>query len=243
MADLIETLRKLQTIDGELFRLRGEERRLPEELEAAAQALEEQKAKAEAVESRLKTVQLRHKEKEIELSSREANVKKLQAQLFQVKTNKEYSAIQHEIEQAKADASLLEEEIINLLEGIDQASKEHGAELGRVAERQQLLRREQERITQALEQLRRQAAELETRRREVLPFVEANALALYERVLASREGLAIVPLVGECCSGCHMAQTPQVINETCLKAHLVTCQNCNRILYIEQYPVSSAGQS
>jgi predicted nucleic acid-binding Zn-ribbon protein len=241
MADQIENLRKLQSVDGELFRLRREEQRLPQELEQAKQAVDEQTAKAKSVEARLKAIQLQHKEKEIDLSSREANVKKLQGQLFQVKTNKEYAAIQHEIEQAKADTSLLEEEIITLLDGIDQTSKEHAEELAKVAQREQQLRKEQDRVTQALEVIRAQMAKCEARRKEMLPLVEPNTLSIYERILASREGVAIVPLIDDSCTGCHMVQPPQVVNEAHLQARLVMCQNCNRILYIdEEHRVSSS---
>ena len=62
-------------------------------------------------------------------------------------------------------------------------------------------------------------------------LVERAALSLYERVLAGREGLALVPLVNKSCGGCHMVQPPQVISEARLNAKLVTCDSCNRILY------------
>lgn len=241
MADQIEILRKLQAVDGELFRLRREEQRLPQELEQAKQAVEEQKTKAKSVDSRLKAIQLQHKQKEIDLSTRETNVKKLQGQLFQVKTNKEYAAIQHEIEQSKADTSLLEEAIIALLDGIDQTSKEHAEELAQVARREQQLRNEQDRVTRALDVIQAQVATCEAQRREIIPLVEPNTLSLYERILASREGVAIVPLIDDSCAGCHMVQTPQVVNEAYLHARLVTCQSCDRILYIdEEHRVSSS---
>jgi len=65
-------------------------------------------------------------------------------------------------------------------------------------------------------------------------IVSEKDAATYERVLASREGLALVPLVNDSCGGCHMVQPPQVVNEVSLKATLVTCENCNRILYVDE---------
>jgi hypothetical protein len=49
-----------------------------------------------------------------------------------------------------------------------------------------------------------------------------------------RDGLALVPLVSDACGGCHRRLPPQVINQVYLKADLVTCESCNRILYFDE---------
>jgi len=217
-----------------LFRLRREEQHKPLELEQARQLLAEAQANASAVEARLNTAQLKRKEKELELATAEASVKKLQMQLFQVKTNKEYSAIQHEIDQAKADISLLEEQILELLETVDQLKREQTQHLGRVEAQQTALKQEEIRIRQELSALEAQLQRLEVQRADLTPLVASESLALYERVLANRDGLALVPIVRESCGGCNMVQPPQVINEAYLKAKLVTCDSCNRILYVDE---------
>jgi len=74
-------------------------------------------------------------------------------------------------------------------------------------------------------------AGLEQERQGVVPAVPPPTLTLYERVLTLREGLAMAPLVNESCGGCHRRLPPQVVNEVYLKAKLVTCEHCNRILY------------
>lgn len=233
-ANQIETLRKLQAIDGELYRLRQEQRQKPLALERTKQLVAEQQAKAQAVEARLKTTQLQRKEQELELSQREANVKKLQVQLLQVKTNKEYTAIQHEIEQAKADCSLLEEEIIRLLDGIDQVAQEQRGEQEQLAQRQAQLRDDEQRVAQELQAIQQHVATLEQQRLTMTPLVKPETLSVYERVLANREGLALVPLANDSCGGCHMVQRPQAINEVYLKTALVMCESCSRILYLEE---------
>jgi len=234
MVDQLEPLRKLQAIDAQLYRLRNEQREIPLELERAKQALAQQQATTQAVEARLKALQVQQKDREIELSTREANIKKLQAQLFQVKTNKEYTAMQREIDQAKADVSLLEEEIIQLLEAIDRAKQEYEAQQGHLARQRGTLQSEEARIARALAAIQEQVAHLEQQRSVLTPLVQPTTLSVYERVLANREGVALVPLVNDSCGGCHMVQPPQVVNEVYLKAKLVTCESCNRILYADE---------
>lgn len=234
MADQLELLKQLQALDAELFRLRRAEEEKPRETEEAKAHLRAQEAKMKAAEEHLKSLQLAHKEKEMELQTREANVKKLQGQLFQVKTNKEYAAMQREIDSLKADNSLLEEDILKILEGMDTATRQRQQEHARLGEEQRRFAATQQRIEQELGQIVGQIEQLERARAELVPDVPSPTLAIYERILELREGLALVPLLNESCGGCHRRLPPQVLNEVYLKAKLVMCESCNRILYFDE---------
>lgn len=234
MTDQIDALRKLQEVDAQLYRLRIEQKEKPVALERLKQGVAEEQAKAQASDAKLKTFQVQQKEKELELSTKEGHAKKLQLQLFQVKTNKEYTALQHEIEQAKTDASMLEEDILKIFDSIEHAMREHHEQQALVANSQASLREEEARINQEITAIEGEIAALQARRRLLAPEVPAAALLVYERVLVSREGLAMVPLLGASCGGCNMVQPPQVINEVMLKAKLVACDSCNRILYLDE---------
>ena len=234
MTDQLELLKRLQGIDGELYRLRRQLEDKPRELERVESDVAAQDARVKAVDARLKALQLSQKEKEVELQTRETSVKKLQGQLFQVKTNKEYSALQHEIETLKTDNSLLEETILKNFDAIDQAGKERQQEQKRLAEVQERLRVERARIERESATIQEQMTQLEQARKVVVPELRPEVLTRYERVLGMREGLALVPLVHESCGGCHRRLPPQVINQVYLKADLVTCESCNRILYFDE---------
>jgi predicted nucleic acid-binding Zn-ribbon protein len=234
MADQFELLKQLQVLDGELFRLRKAAEDRPRELEAAAAKVAEQEEKLKAAEGQVKVLQLAQKEKEIELQTREAQVKKLQGQLFQIKTNKEYTAMQHEIDSHKADNSLLEEAILKTFDAIDQAIKGRAEQEQRVAKEQAWLRQERERIQGELDTIRGQIAGLESSRATLIPAVPPESLAVYERVLQIRDGLAMVPVLNDACGGCYRRLPPQVINQVYMKATLVTCESCNRILYFDE---------
>ena len=234
MADQLETLKRLQLLDGDLFTLRRQQGEKPRELEAAEAAVAAQEARAKAVEARLKTLQLAQKEKEVELQTKEGNVRKLQGQLFQVKTNKEYTAFQHEIETLKADNSVLEEEILKGFDAIEASTKERQEEQRRLSDAQARLATERQRIERELAAIEEQIGQLERQRHVLVPDVPSAALSLYERVLRIREGVALVPLVNDACGGCHRRLPPQVINQVYLHVDLVTCESCNRILYFDE---------
>jgi len=233
MVDQIDTLKQLQTLDSDIYRLRKQEQAKPLELEQIMAQVAAQDAKVKAAEARMTVLQLSQKEKEGRLQSREENIKKLQGQLFQLKTNREYTTMQHEINATKADNSVLEEEILKLFDAIDQARQQRQAQQQQLATEQGRLKVEQARIERELTEIRERMTRLERDRKSLVPAVPPQALNVYERVLSVREGLALVPLLDNACGGCHRRMPPQVVNEVYLKAKLVTCENCSRILYFD----------
>jgi predicted nucleic acid-binding Zn-ribbon protein len=53
----------------------------------------------------------------------------------------------------------------------------------------------------------------------------------YERIYEVRKGLAVVPVRDRSCSGCFVTLTPQACQEAKRNDRILTCSNCNRILY------------
>ena len=174
------------------------------------------------------------KAREVELQTCEGKVAKLKGQLPQVKTNKEYTAFQHEIDALNADNSLLEEEVLRRFDTIEETQREVQAQRTQLAEQQERVRAERTRIEREIVEIGEGITRLEQTRRELAPQVSSETLAVYERVLAGRHGLALVALVNESCGGCDRRVTPQIISEVHLGANLTTCESCNRILYTDE---------
>jgi predicted nucleic acid-binding Zn-ribbon protein len=233
MTEQIENLKRMQQLDGELYQLRRQQLDKPLELAQAKQRVAAQEAKVKASDDALKALQMAQKDKEGDLQSREASVKKLQSQLFQLKTNKEYSTMQHEIEALKADNSLIEEGILKLFDQVEAAARARQQEQQALAAVQEQYRSEEKRVQQDLSVIAQRIGELEQARSGVAPSLPQPTLEVYQRILSMRNGLALVPLARESCGGCHRRLPPQVVNEVMIKAKLVTCENCNRILFAD----------
>src|SRR3990167_9254203 len=115
----IKILVELQKIDSEIYRLKKELESHPLLKQKIEADFEKKKSRMKAAEEELKSAQLKQKEKDGDLQSKEEKIKKLQAQLYQLKSNKEYTAMEMEIKGLKADNSVLEEEILKLLDVVD----------------------------------------------------------------------------------------------------------------------------
>ena len=111
----------LQDVDVVIFDLNEKSAAFPELISSIDKSLEDKKTALNTAEDDLKKLQVLKNQKETEMQSKEELIKKHQAQLFQIKNNKEYSALQHEIDSIKADISLVEEDIIKLFDQIDAA--------------------------------------------------------------------------------------------------------------------------
>jgi len=222
---------ELQKIDAGVFQLKKELAAHPATQKELEAAFEKKKTKAKAAEEALKAAQLLQKQKEGDLAQREEKILKLQGQLYQLKSNKEYSAMELEIKGFKADKSLLEEDILKLLDTVDAAKAV-------LAKEKEALSAEEKKFQADLAELKKKAAELqqgidaeESKRKTYTPNIEARLLSQYERILKSREGLALVPIVNNACGGCHMGFPPQVVNEAQQHEKWIICESCARLVY------------
>ena len=223
----------LQTIDSEIYTLKNEKELKPKEIEAIEASFAEKKKNLAALEEALLNLQKQRKERELELGSKEEGIKKLQTQLYQLKTNKEYQAMLQQMEGERANASVIEDAILGLFDQADKVKNDVAREKQRLEEEEKVLVVEKQKIEDRIKEIDDRLAQLEAQRKQVIPDIEPKMLNQYERILSNRDGLAIVSVKDNSCGGCNMFVPPQVINLIRMYERIITCEVCNRILYIE----------
>src|SRR5438045_9340552 len=112
----LNTLIELQAFDSRIATLETDAARLPKQIEAIQASLAEARKTVDAFKAKMDQTRkdLRAKEKDLEVHA--AKRAKEEARLYEVKTNKEYSAVLLEIEEAKQIKAKPEEEILGLME-------------------------------------------------------------------------------------------------------------------------------
>ena len=228
------SLVSLQELDSEIYALKNELANKPLELEAIQKAFEVKKQNLAALEQKSLDLRKSRKERELELGSNEESIKKLQGQLYSLKTNKEFQVMLSQIQGAKADSSVIEEKILVLFEEADKIKKEIEQENLKVKEEEKSSGEEKKKVDLRVREIDQRINVLDAQRKQAIPEVTAQMLAQYERILHSRDGLAIVSVKDNSCGGCHMLVPPQVINLIKMSERVVTCEVCNRILYIKE---------
>lgn len=229
----LSQLMKLQALDTQLYRLRRDREAKPKLIEELKARRNEEEAAVKAIEEKLKANQIKRKQMELDLSSKEDGIKKLQTQLYQLKTNKEYQTMQHEIEGQKADNSRIEDGILTLMEEAENLNRDLAKEKTLFGDAEKHLNEDKKEIEAEIASLGGSISALEAQRNEITALVDKKVLAHYEKVLANRDGVALSAVKSHSCQGCFMNLPPQVINEIKMKDKMVTCESCARILYIE----------
>ncbi len=227
----ISVLIKVQKLDAEIYRLNKEKAAKPAEKQALQQAFSRLGEALKAKEGQSRSLQLKRKDCEMNLQDKEKDIKKYQVQLLQVKTNKEYMSLQKEIEGLRADSSVLEDDILELMEKADKVKVEIGQERQGLVAKEKEMSQETAKIDREIKQIEEKTSSLEKERGALAANVEQGLLSQYERILKAKDGLALVPVVGESCGGCHRVFPPQVINEVQIQDKIVTCDFCARLLY------------
>jgi predicted nucleic acid-binding Zn-ribbon protein len=226
----LKALIRLQEHDSRLSRLEAEASRLPKRIEAIRASMAEARAAVDTARGKADTTRknLRAKEKDLEVVA--AKRSKADAHLWEVKTNKEYSAVLVEIEDIKQEKARTEEEILALMEMQERLTAEIREAEARLEAREEQGSQDEASVRQQLAAVEAELAGVREERAAVAREVPPGVLADYERILKARGGLAIAAATTGVCGGCRVTIRPQALQEL-RGATLMRCESCGRYLY------------
>ncbi|MEW6686498.1 MAG: C4-type zinc ribbon domain-containing protein [Candidatus Edwardsbacteria bacterium] len=230
MKEMLMRLYQLQMIDNRINELFQKQKDLPEQVVTLQKLLQRREEELAIKKRQLQEVQKKRRSAEQDLEENNEKIKKYQAQLFQVKTNKEYTAILHEIELGKKKSSAIEDIILLAMEEIDKLLKEEKILEFQLAKEREEIKTERGKIEKAIVKIEEDLAIEKDRRRNLTVRLSKDLLSLYERVAKGRDGIAVVNIKEGCCGGCYISLPPQRIQEIKKMDLLITCEHCGRIL-------------
>jgi predicted nucleic acid-binding Zn-ribbon protein len=232
----LQTLIELQKYDARISALEAEAARLPKQIESIQSSLAEAKKQVETIKTRLDTTrkELRAKEKDLEVVG--AKRSKLEARLYEVKTNKEYSAALLEIEDSKQEKAKTEEEILVLMELHERLNVEIREAEGRFKSRQEQATQDEGVVRKKLAAVEEELGSIRSERNGRARDIPPGLLSDYERLLRARNGVAVAAVnASAVCGGCRVTIRPQAIQElrSAITA-MMRCESCGRYLYWQE---------
>jgi predicted nucleic acid-binding Zn-ribbon protein len=231
---------EIQQVDLRLAEIRRLRQELPQEMEKLSGQLRAERERLEEARAGLEALKLRRRQLERDLEAGGERVRKTQARLFEVKTNKEYQALLKEIETAKKLNSDLEEEILILMERMDEGARSLKELEGQVASAERSIQGRQKEIQERMARLDSEQATAQEARDRVAAQMDPSCITSYERVARSHGGVAVARVDGGTCQGCFVSIPPQLYNEILKGGSLIQCPFCQRFLYHQETP--GAGQ-
>ena len=232
MDQKLQTLISLQAIDSRIAALEADAARLPREIAAIHAGIEDAKQQVEQAKTRLDAARKDQRAKEKDLEVVQGKRSKTEARLYEVKTNKEYSAVLIEIEDIKQEKGRMEEEVLVLMEAQERLTGDIREAEARFKQRETEGRSREATAKELLRVVEADLAAVRTERKELAGQLPGPILADYDRILRARGGLALVPVTKpNFCGACRMTITPQRLQELRAQASLIPCESCGRYLY------------
>ena len=231
MKESLLRLLDLQQIDSKIDTLRKSQKEYPDQIAEIERDLEQARQQINEKKTALADLEKNRRLLEGELETITVDLKKHQDRLNEVKTNREYDALQHEIE---ALQSRIDEHESGILEGLEQ-NEDLEARLGEEEE----IQKEEE--TEQLGEIRELKSQLdsvdddikgwEVKREAIEGQVERRALSAYARIRkVVRGGVAVVTVLKGSCGGCYRQLAPQRLVEVRTQDRVIRCENCGRIV-------------
>lgn len=242
MMEQVRFLIDLQDVMSQAKRLEDEKRKIPLEVEDLKSLFEEREAAFLAADQEFEELRKQRREKEREIEEERDKVEKAKSKLMSIKTNKEYYAMLKEIEGTRRTNTAREDELLSLLSKYEESEKRLAE---RKAELDEVTGKYRERMTEVearMGSFDEDIGKILDRKRQVASMLDASLVRRFEVIFERREGLAIIAARNYSCTGCHMNISPQLFNMLQREDKILTCPNCNRILYYEPAEDKAAGE-
>ncbi len=234
MKQSFQLLWALQQLDTELRTLTEKLSQIPSrvnDLKKAAAAIKTEldQAKVDIVEHKKQ-----YKLCEVELKGTEEKVAGYSVQLYSAKTNEQYKAFLKEIETQKKQKNSIDDRMIVLMEETEALDRKVKENEKKNAELDAETVRKVEMLENETKELEAAIAVRKQQRETTAAAIPAELLKRYERVRASKGGIAVATVRKERCSGCLSPIPAQRILEVDRQDRLYLCEACGRILIVAQ---------
>ena len=233
MREKMERLVALQTVDRKIHEMERAKEEIPQRLAFLEEEFKKEEEKLKAERTGFEKLQKDRRQKEKDLEEEVDRVKKAEARVFEIKTNKEYQAVLKEIETAKKLNRQREEEILGILERLEEIQAQMGKHEQTLEARRKEYQREIEELKQKAASFEAEMADEVRQRQAQEKEIPRELLTKYRMLSEKRQGVAVARVINGVCQACNMNLRPQLYIELQKQDTLIACPNCNRILFWE----------
>ncbi|HEY0285157.1 MAG TPA: C4-type zinc ribbon domain-containing protein [Vicinamibacterales bacterium] len=212
----------------------------PARTQALDARLQASREAVSGIKARMAAAADKRRAEEKEVGGVQTRLAKYKDQLLEVKTNREYTAMLHEIEAAQNDIRTREDRILEIMMEADELTaglKTSEAEL-KTAEKD--VTAERAVLDAEMTSLQSVIDRTTTEREKLVGDIDRHVLSIFETTAKGRKGVAVAEAKDGLCTICHVRLRPQVFNEVRKNESIIQCDSCRRILYFAGNTEASA---
>jgi len=232
MQEKLLKLLNAQNIDLEIDKLENAKKTYPAELDSLKKAVDDLEKATADLEKQILDNKSSRLLIENEITAEKETLGKKEQRLLETTSNKEYTAVQHEIEATRERIDSLETEDLELMTKMDELEptlEETKAKFKTVSKENNANIKD---IKSKFDSIETDVAKLDKKRDSMLSKIDGRPLMAYNRLRQSKSGIAIstVDTIKHACQGCFKQLPPQKVLEIRRANQLNFCENCGRIL-------------
>lgn len=237
----LKALFELQTLHTQIDKIRQTRGELPMEVAD----LEDEVA---GLETRIQKIKADLDELEDQIVTRKnlikdalAATKKYETQLNDVKNNREYDAISKEIEIQGLEIQVSEKKIKEYSFEIQNKTEVYENALANITERKKDLELKKAELDMITAETEKEEAGILVKAKEAEKHIEERLLIAYNRLRSNaKNGLAVVSIKRDSCSGCFNQIPPQRQLDIRQRKRIIVCEHCGRILVDEGFALEES---
>jgi len=227
----LSSMVRLQKIDSKLDEVQILKGELPMEVKDLEDEIEGLHARQTRVEEEINGITEFIEQKKEGIKEAQALIKKYEKQSENVKNNREFEAINKEIEMQQLEEKLCEKHIKDATEEIAEKARQLEAAKKAVSTKEHNLKGKKDELEKIIKDTEKEEKHYNKDAGEARSHVDERLLLSYDRIRKNyRNGLAVVPVERDSCGGCFHAIPPQKQSEIKLRKKVMVCENCGRIL-------------
>lgn len=222
------TLQKIDSKIDEIKTLKGE---LPMEVKDLEDEIEGLQTRIHNIDAEINSINTFIEAKQEGKKEAMALIKKYEKQQDNVKNNREFEAINKEMEMQELEVKLNDKHIKDAnFELKDRANQRLKTE-EKIKEVENELKAKKSELEKIIAETEKEEKALAVKSEEAKSKVDPRLLLAYDRIRGSyHNGLAVVPIMRDSCGGCFNVIPPQRQSEIRQHKKIIVCEHCGRVL-------------
>ena len=227
----LTSLVTLQKVDSKLDELKVLKGELPMEVADLEDEIQGLHARQTRIEEEINGMTEFIEQKKEAIKESGALVKKYEKQSGNVKNNREFEAINKEIEMQQLEVKLAEKHIKDATDEISEKAVLLEKAKKTIAAKEGILNTKKEELEKIIASTEKEEKHFNKMAAEAKESVDPRLLTSYTKIRHSyRNGLAVVQVERDACGGCFYAIPPQKQSEIRQHKKIMVCENCGRVL-------------
>lgn len=222
------TLQKIDSKIDEIQTLKGE---LPMEVKDLEDEIEGLQTRINNIDAEIDSINKFIEQKSEAKKEALALIKKYEKQQDNVKNNREFEAINKEMEMQELEVKLNDKHIKDANIELKEREMQKNKTEGKIGELQEALTLKKGELEKIIAETEKEEQQLAAKSEAAKEKVDARLLTAYERIRRSyKNGLAVVPIMRDSCGGCFNIIPPQRQSEIRQRKKIIVCEHCGRVV-------------